>query len=66
MSRTARKNLITYLMVIAAYAVVMVLSTAGVLSNSFKGQLVPICTYIMMAVSLNLTVGCLLYTSRCV
>ncbi len=59
MSRTARKNLITYLMVIAAYAVVMVLSTAGVLSNSFKGQLVPSCTYIMMAVSLNLTVGIL-------
>lgn len=27
------------------------------LTNSFSGQLVPICAYVVMAVSLNLVVG---------
>ena len=31
--------------------------SAGIMSRSLRGQLVPICVYIVMAVSLNLTVG---------
>ncbi|MBQ3593749.1 MAG: branched-chain amino acid ABC transporter permease, partial [Clostridia bacterium] len=33
--------------------------SAGMLSNSLKGQLIPICAYVVMAISLNLTVGVL-------
>ena len=35
------------------------MNLTGSLSNSLEGQLVPICTYVMLAVSLNLTVGIL-------
>ena len=58
-SRTTRQNMITYSIVIAAFTVVTAINFAGMLSNSLRGQLVPICTYVMMAVSLNLTVGIL-------
>lgn len=54
-----RKNLTTFAIVIVAFAVMQILSGTGVMSNSLQGQLVPICTYIIMAVSLNLTVGIL-------
>ncbi len=57
MNKKTKKNLITYAMVIIAYIVLMGLSSAGLLSNSLEGQLVPICAYIVMAISLNLTVG---------
>lgn len=55
--RHTRQNTETYLMVIVAYVILQILSSAGALSSSLKGQLVPICAYIVMAVSLNLTVG---------
>ena len=57
MRKTTRSNLVTFGIVIAFYLVVQLLSGAGVLSNSFRGQLIPICAYVVMAVSLNLTVG---------
>lgn len=50
-------NLITYLIVIVAFVAVALLQNAGMISRSLKGQLVPICVYIVMAVSLNLVVG---------
>ena len=50
-------NLITYLIVIVAFVAVTLLQNAGMISRSLKGQLVPICVYIVMAVSLNLVVG---------
>ena len=56
-SKTSRRNLITLAIVIAAYAVMQSLSLAGALSRSLSGQLVPICVYIVMALSLNLVVG---------
>ncbi|EFB76639.1 branched-chain amino acid ABC transporter permease [Subdoligranulum variabile] len=59
MKRSTKSNLITFGIVIAFYIVVQALSAAGLLSNSFSGQLVPICAYVIMAVSLNLTVGIL-------
>ncbi len=50
-------NSITYGMVIAAYVILQLLNAGGVLSPSLQGQLVPICAYITMAISLNLVVG---------
>ena len=49
----------TYLGVIVAFVVVTLLQSAGLLNRSMSGMLVPICCYICMAVSLNLTVGIL-------
>lgn len=45
--------------VIIAYVIVQAMILTGNITSSFKGQLVPICAYIVMAVSLNLTVGIL-------
>ena len=50
-------NLITYSIVVAAYIVCQILIGNGTMTRSLRGQLVPICVYIVMAVSLNLTVG---------
>ncbi len=50
-------NLITYGMVVIAFIICQAMVQNGSMSRSFKGQLVPICVYIVMAVSLNLTVG---------
>ena len=52
-------DLFTYLGVIVAFVVITILSSQGMLSRSLTGQLVPICAYIVMAISLNLTVGVL-------
>lgn len=59
MNKTTRSNMITYLMVIAAFVIVQIMIAGGNISSSLKGQLVPICAYIVMAISLNLTVGVL-------
>lgn len=45
--------------VIVAFVIVQTMILTGNITSSFKGQLVPICAYIVMAVSLNLTVGIL-------
>lgn len=59
MNKTTRSNFITYAMVIAAFVIVQAMASTGGISSSLKGQLVPICAYIVMAISLNLTVGVL-------
>ncbi len=59
MSASARTDLLTYLGVTAAFAVMWALQSGGYLSRSLSGQLIPICCYMSMAVSLNLTVGIL-------
>jgi len=56
-NKTKRTNLVTYLVVIVAYVIMQTLYSLDLLSNSLKGQLIPICTYIVLAVSLNLVVG---------
>lgn len=56
---SARSNAVTYGIVIAAFILIQILNATGHLSNSLRGQLVPICVYICLAVSLNLTVGIL-------
>lgn len=47
----------TYLFVIVVFVIVTALNSAGALSRSQQGWLVPACCYIVMAISLNLTVG---------
>ncbi len=59
MKKSTRSKLITYAMVAAGFVVMQGLSAAGMVSNSLAGQLVPICVYISMAISLNLVVGIL-------
>ena len=59
LNKTNRWNYITYLLVIIAYVILQVMSSTGSISSSLKGMLVPICAYVVMAVSLNLTVGVL-------
>ncbi len=57
MTPSARSGMLTYGLVILAYAVLEGLLSGGLLSSSMKGLLVPICAYVVMAISLNLTVG---------
>jgi len=57
--KTTRSNIITYALVIAAYIIVEILLKTGNISSLMKGLLVPVCIYVIMAVSLNLTVGIL-------
>ena len=58
-SKTSRKNFLTYALVILAFVVLQSLAAAGAMSSMLRGLLVPICAYVVMAVSLNLTVGVL-------
>ncbi|MDR1768237.1 MAG: branched-chain amino acid ABC transporter permease [Propionibacteriaceae bacterium] len=53
------RNVLPYVVVIVGFAVVQGLLSGGHVSATLRGQLVPICAYIVMAVSLNLTVGVL-------
>ena len=50
-------NLITYGIVILAFLLCQWMMATGRMTRSLKGQLIPICVYIVMAVSLNLVVG---------
>lgn len=59
LSKTTKSNLITYGMVLAAYLIVQGMIAGDLLSNLMQGLLVPLCVYVIMALSLNLTVGIL-------
>ena len=57
-----RKTLSPYLnyaIVIVAFLALQIAVKADALSNSMQSLLVPVCCYVVMAVSLNLTVGVL-------
>ena len=54
-----RKVIFTYAIVIIGFAVMQGLASGNGISSTLRGQLVPICAYVVMAVSLNLTVGVL-------
>ncbi len=58
-NKTVKSNLITYGMVIAAYIIVTICLKLDLVSSLVEGLLVPLCTYAILAVSLNLTVGIL-------
>ena len=57
--KKSRKNFLTYGIVVAAYAALMAVMAAGAMPSAIQGLLVPMCAYIIAAVSLNLTVGVL-------
>ena len=52
-----RVSIATYCVVIVAYVLLQILSSMGLLSRSMTGYLVPMCVYIVLAISLNLVVG---------
>jgi len=52
-----RTTVLTYAVVIIAYIILQTMSSMGMLSRSMTGYLVPICAYIVLAISLNLVVG---------
>lgn len=58
-NKTTKSNLITYAIVIAAFIIVEIITATGSITSLFKGLLVPLCTYVIIAVSLNITVGIL-------
>lgn len=54
-----RNHLITYLLVIAFFGISQILVNTGVLGSLYGGLLIPMCYYVIMAISLNLVVGIL-------
>ena len=58
-NKRTRTDFLTYAGVIIAFVVMTILQKEGAISRSLSGQLVPICAYVTMAISLNLTVGIL-------
>ena len=61
MTKLKKKRLIykaaTFALVIAAYFILQSMISANAISRSLRGLLVPICAWIIMAVSLNLVIG---------
>ena len=57
LSPASRSGFINYAIVLVFFAVFQTLLSTGNLSNNFTGQLIPICAYVVMALSLNLVVG---------
>lgn len=58
-NKTLKNNLITIGMVVLLYVFCQIFSVTGIMSHSMRGLLVQFCYYIILAVSLNLTVGIL-------
>lgn len=59
MNKRTKNNMLTYGVVLVAFLVVQMLLTTGNISSLMKGLLVPLCVYVILAVSLNFTVGIL-------
>jgi len=59
LTKNIKDNIITYGIVILAYIIVQVMVSTGNMSSLMQGLLVPLCVYVILAVSLNLTVGIL-------
>lgn len=59
MNKNLISNIITFGLIIIAYFVLTSMINAGSLSSLLQGLLIPVCTYIILAISLNLTVGIL-------
>ena len=56
-NKQTKEQLVIYLTVTVAFLIMQVLTMTGVLGSAMKGFLVPVCSYIVLAVSLNLLVG---------
>ena len=59
LSKASRRAFLTYGVVIAAFLLLQLYAASGSMPSMLKGMLVTICAYVVMAVSLNLTVGIL-------
>ena len=59
MNKNTKKNMITYAIVIAAFVIMQSLISAGSISSLLEGLMVPICIYVIRAVSLSRVVGIL-------
>lgn len=59
LNKITKNNFITYAIVLVLYIVVQLLLVTGNISSLMEGLLVPLCIYVMLAISLNLTVGIL-------
>ncbi len=57
LDKTAKTAFLNYGLVIVFFIAVQIMMSAGLMSNSFKGQLIPIISYVIMALALNLVVG---------
>lgn len=57
LNKSTLTNIKSYGIVILAFLILFPMQKNGMINNSISGQLVPICAYIVMAISLNLTVG---------
>ena len=61
MTKAKRKrliyNIVTFAVVIGAYIIMQTMIANGSITRALKGQLIPICCWIVMAVSLNLVIG---------
>lgn len=56
-NKSSRVNLCTYLLVTVFFLVMQYFSSQNMLKSTTKGFLIPVCCYIVLAVSLNLLVG---------
>ena len=57
--KASLNGFINYGIIIVAYVILQLLLAGDALSNKMQSLLVPVCCYIVMAISLNLTVGIL-------
>ena len=58
-NKTTRTTFMTYAFIVIAFLILQILNSGGKLSPLLGGMLVPICAWVVMAISLNLTVGIL-------
>lgn len=56
-NKKTRKDFVTYGLVIAVFIITFVMQQNRMIPRMISGQLVPICSYVVMALSLNLVVG---------
>ena len=57
LDKNAKTAFLNYGLVAVFFVAVQIMMAAGALTNSFKGQLIPIISYVIMALALNLVVG---------
>lgn len=57
MKKSTKEPLITISVLLLFYVIMQILVSAGAVSSLIKGLLVPICTYSLVAIGLNLCVG---------
>ncbi|MFA7636200.1 MAG: branched-chain amino acid ABC transporter permease [Monoglobales bacterium] len=57
LNKFTKTNIKAYGIILLAFIILFPMQKMNMINNSLSGQLVPICTYIVMAISLNLTVG---------